>query len=112
MKTPTVTNDVTVLAPENTVASGPSLKEKRKRKPSVSDVRHEKISLNALITRNKGRDVWVICMYNFWSVYLICSVPVTLKKIKFVMMNKGDKTNTKFLNIKYIQMVSIKISDY
>lgn len=28
------------------------------------------------------------------------------------MMNKGDKTNTKFLNIKYIQMVSIKISDY
>lgn len=53
MKTPTVTNDVTVLAPENTVATGPSLKEKRKRKPSVSDVRHEKISsLNALITRH------------------------------------------------------------
>lgn len=81
VKTPTVTNDVTVLAPENTVASGPSLKEKRKRKPSVSDVRHEKISLNALITRNKGRDVLVICMYNFWSVYLLCSVSVTLKKI-------------------------------
>lgn len=38
VKTPAVSNDVTVLAPENTVASGPSLKEKRKRKPSVSDV--------------------------------------------------------------------------
>lgn len=50
----------------------------------------------------------MICMYNFWSVYLICSVSVTLKKIEFVMMNKGGRT--KFLNIKYIQMVSLKIS--
>lgn len=38
VKTPAVSNEVTVLAPENTVASGPSLKEKRRRKPSVSDV--------------------------------------------------------------------------
>lgn len=47
VKTPTVTNDVTVLAPENTVASGPSLKEKRKRKPSVSDMNMEE-RLNAI----------------------------------------------------------------
>lgn len=54
----------------------------------------------------------MMCMFYFWSVYLICNVSFTLKKIKFVMMNKGDKTNTKFLNIKYIQMMSIKVSDY
>lgn len=47
VKTPTVTNDVTVLAPENTVATGPSLKEKRKRKPSVSDMNMEE-RLNAI----------------------------------------------------------------
>ncbi|XP_062597839.1 WD repeat-containing protein 43-like [Saccostrea cucullata] len=47
VKTPAVSNDVTVLAPENTVAIGPSLKEKRKRKPSVSDMNMEE-RLNAI----------------------------------------------------------------
>lgn len=88
---------------ENIVVSGSLLKEKRKRKLLVFDVRYEKILFfNVLIIRNKGRDVWVICMYNFWLVYLLCSVFVILKKIKFVMMNKGGKINIKFLNIKYI----------
>lgn len=66
---------------ENIVVSGSLLKEKRKRKLLVFDVRYEKIFLNVLIIRNKGRDVLVICMYNFWLVYLLCSVFVILKKI-------------------------------
>lgn len=74
-------NDVTVFVFENIVVSGSLLKEKRKRKLLVFDVRYEKIFLNVLIIRNKGRDVLVICMYNFWLVYLLCSVFVILKKI-------------------------------
>lgn len=74
-------NDVIVFVFENIVVSGSLLKEKRKRKLLVFDVRYEKIFFNVLIIRNKGRDVFVICMYNFWLVYLLCSVFVILKKI-------------------------------
>lgn len=81
MKIFIVTNDVIVFVFENIVVSGSLLKEKRKRKLLVFDVRYEKIFFNVLIIRNKGRDVFVICMYNFWLVYLICSVFVILKKI-------------------------------
>lgn len=79
MKIFIVTNDVIVFVFENIVVSGLLLKEKRKRKLLVFDVRYEKILFfKVLIIRNKGRDVLVICMYNFWLVYLICSVFVIL----------------------------------
>ncbi|XP_056022071.1 WD repeat-containing protein 43-like [Ostrea edulis] len=119
LKMPGVSNDVTILAPENTVASGPSLKEKRKRKPSVSDMNMEErlnaISINKpetskeppkadtlvrLLTQglqSEDKNILKVCIL---SVYLSCEYIYIINRIfLYAPTNFSARHNTFILTL-------------